>query len=255
MKLSPPLHKVWIWGPVFSYLGLVFYLSSLSRIPWSAPYPDYVGHAVEYMGLAMLMARAFNGGLLRPVHPRLLLITLLLCTLYAISDELHQVFVANRFADVMDVVADTVGAALGLIGLHFGQRALLRRGVSSTAGGGPVAILYTRKGCPLCFTLKRSASRASRRNGIPLRVVDITEDPSLSSRYGLMVPVLELAGVPAVHGRVAPLEVEEMFQRVAATRTPGGGGGAGRKRRVSSLMAVSMRRILSAIGIGGRAKA
>jgi VanZ family protein len=35
--------------------------------------------------------------------------------LYGISDEIHQYFVPGRSADVMDVAADFVGAAWGVL--------------------------------------------------------------------------------------------------------------------------------------------
>lgn len=41
-------------------------------------------------------------------------IAILLCVLYAISDELHQIFVPGRTAQVMDVLIDTAGAVVGI---------------------------------------------------------------------------------------------------------------------------------------------
>ncbi|HKB06815.1 MAG TPA: VanZ family protein [Candidatus Polarisedimenticolia bacterium] len=124
------VHALWIWLPLFAYLLLIFYLSSLSRIPWAASYPDYLEHAVEYMGLAILAARALNNGLARPMPARTLVIAFSLCIAYAISDEIHQMFVPNRFADVTDVLSDAVGAGIGLGGLHLAGRFLVRRSVS-----------------------------------------------------------------------------------------------------------------------------
>lgn len=40
-------------------------------------------------------------------------LAVLIAFLFGISDEVHQYFVPNRSADVMDVVADVVGATLG----------------------------------------------------------------------------------------------------------------------------------------------
>jgi VanZ family protein len=130
MRPWQPLKTVWIWGPVLGYIALIYYLSSLSRFPWSPPYPDYVLHAAEYLVLAVLTARAFNGGLLRPVPPHILGLTFALCVLYAISDEIHQLYVLDRYGDVMDVVADAAGAAIGLAGIHLAQRMTLRNGTT-----------------------------------------------------------------------------------------------------------------------------
>lgn len=116
------LRALWIWGPLFAYLGLIFYLSSLTQIGWAADYPDYVEHSLEYCGLAILMARALNGGLARRAPWRILVLAFLLCTVYAISDEIHQYFVPNRFSDVRDVASDAVGAGTGLLALRLVQR-------------------------------------------------------------------------------------------------------------------------------------
>ena len=129
MSVRGALRALWMWGPLVGYVALIFYLSSLSQIPWAAAYPDYVEHSVEYFGLAVLTARALNKGLTRPVAPRTLLLAFLLCVGYAISDEIHQKFVPNRFADVTDVVSDALGAGMGLLALHAGRRLLDRRGV------------------------------------------------------------------------------------------------------------------------------
>ena len=40
--------------------------------------------------------------------------TLLICIVYAISDEVHQLFVSGRDGNVADVVIDTSGALIGM---------------------------------------------------------------------------------------------------------------------------------------------
>ncbi len=121
------MKRLWFWGPVIAYVALIFFVSGVSDISWSAAYPDYILHAAEYLGLAVLVARALNGGLQRPIPPRTMLFAFLLCALYALSDEIHQMFVPNRYADYTDVLSDVGGATIGLVGLHFMQRMVLRR--------------------------------------------------------------------------------------------------------------------------------
>ena len=120
------LRAIWIWGPLVAYCALIFYLSSLSQVPWASSYPDYLEHALEYLGLSIVTARALNGGLRSPLPTRTLAVALVVCLGYAILDEVHQYFVPNRFADVMDVLSDAAGAGLGLLGLQIGRWFLVR---------------------------------------------------------------------------------------------------------------------------------
>ena len=126
MSVRGALRALFLWGPLAAYLGIIFYLSSLSQVPWASAYPDYLEHGVEYLGLGVLTARALNRGLNRAIPPRTLVLAFVLCVGYAISDEIHQMFVPNRFADVTDVVSDAVGAGTGLLALRAGRRLLDR---------------------------------------------------------------------------------------------------------------------------------
>jgi VanZ family protein len=42
-------------------------------------------------------------------------LTLLICVLYAISDETYQIFVPGRSAQLSDVLIDSVGAVAGIV--------------------------------------------------------------------------------------------------------------------------------------------
>ena len=88
------------------------------------------------------------------------------------------------------------------------------------AVGSRTAILYSRPGCPLCFVLARAASRAARRHGLGLRVVDIRSDPDLLARYDREVPVLELPGGGTIRGRAGAEEIEAAFRRAVEAGTP-----------------------------------
>ena len=77
-------------------------------------------HVGEYAVLALLLWRALNRPVtLKPPPWRWSKagVVLALVALYAASDELHQVFVPSRQGSVWDVLLDTFGAALGLLGL------------------------------------------------------------------------------------------------------------------------------------------
>ena len=47
---------------------------------------------------------------------QLAVISICFATLYGVSDEIHQFFVAARQADVMDGIADFAGSILGAVG-------------------------------------------------------------------------------------------------------------------------------------------
>lgn len=47
---------------------------------------------------------------------RAIIITLLICSLYAVSDEFHQLFVPGRGAQIRDVFIDIAGAIVGASG-------------------------------------------------------------------------------------------------------------------------------------------
>ena len=41
-------------------------------------------------------------------------VTLIFCILIAVSDEIHQIFIPDRSAEIRDVLIDTLGACVGL---------------------------------------------------------------------------------------------------------------------------------------------
>ena len=104
-----------LWWPVALYMAAIFLVSSLHTAPLPSGVSDKPAHALAYVGLAGLIARALGRGL----PPRLTLIDLAigfaLTMAYAASDEFHQWFVPGRSADVADLGADAIGAAIALI--------------------------------------------------------------------------------------------------------------------------------------------
>lgn len=41
------------------------------------------------------------------------------CAIYALSDEIHQLFVANRNCSLIDVTIDSLGSLCGILIIHF----------------------------------------------------------------------------------------------------------------------------------------
>lgn len=69
-------------------------------------------HYFFYLILGMLMFTVFHWR--RNLSLKRLLLAFLLCAIYAISDELHQLFVDGRGAQLKDVCIDSAGAATGI---------------------------------------------------------------------------------------------------------------------------------------------
>ena len=113
--MTTPVRWTLLWGPVVAYMAGIFYLSAQSNPPVPGPIPDWVLHGVEYCGLGIVVFRAVAGGLGAPLTASSVTTTLLITLTYAISDEVHQMFVPYRTADIRDVLADAAGASLALV--------------------------------------------------------------------------------------------------------------------------------------------
>ena len=78
------------------------------------------GHVTEYAILALLLWRALRQPRQEDPRPwswRTAVAAVALAALYACTDEYHQSFVSSRYASVLDVGIDTLGAAAGMGGL------------------------------------------------------------------------------------------------------------------------------------------
>ncbi len=99
------------------YASLIFLLSSLSKPPGAEegkqaiPYFSNLVHITIYFGLTFFVFHAiewYPGGFKYDQ----MLSTLLIVTLYGISDEIHQIFVDGRFFSFWDIFFDALGASL-----------------------------------------------------------------------------------------------------------------------------------------------
>jgi VanZ family protein len=102
------------WLAVLLYAGLIFALSSRTAAelpPGPFPHVDKLVHFVEYAVLGALVAVALGGRL----SAGWIAVALVLCAGYGASDEWHQRFVPGRDASIFDLVADTLGAAAGIL--------------------------------------------------------------------------------------------------------------------------------------------
>jgi VanZ family protein len=93
-------------------MAAIFFVSSLPQPPIPSG-GDKPWHTIAYVGLAVLLVRAIAGGLSCRIPPRVAGLAIAIAVTYAVTDEIHQLFVPGRSADVGDVIADTIGACAG----------------------------------------------------------------------------------------------------------------------------------------------
>jgi VanZ family protein len=115
--LRGPGGPVPVWLPAIAWAGLIFALSAqpnLRFVPDAGL--DFVirkaGHMAVFGILALLLWRAVAG---TTAWRRPWAWTLALTVLYAVTDELHQGFVAGRHASAVDVGIDAAGALIAVV--------------------------------------------------------------------------------------------------------------------------------------------
>jgi len=143
--------RVWRYGPLLLWLGLIFYASTgalaasnTSRIIrplllWLFPHITEAAlleahflvrkaaHFTEYAILALLAARAFLSSSRDALSRHWWLASLLLVAVYALLDEYHQSFVATRTASIYDSMIDTAGGIFALLILMLCRAYLNKR--------------------------------------------------------------------------------------------------------------------------------
>ena len=68
-----------------------------------------LAHLSEYFILGMLTNNMVK------IHNKKTIISVIICILYAVSDEIHQSFVPGRSAQIIDILIDSIGATLGIL--------------------------------------------------------------------------------------------------------------------------------------------
>ena len=73
-------------------------------------------HAFEYLILALLICNAFFYN--KHIGRDIIIYILFICLFYAVTDELHQLFVVGRTSSVSDVLIDFSGSLVGM-GIYY----------------------------------------------------------------------------------------------------------------------------------------
>ena len=106
------------WLLLLLYIGTIFYLSSLSYIPFVSSIEEYDPrryslHVIEYLGLGFLMFLAFlNSGLDKKKSAFL---TIMFCFSIAFLDEKFQLGIPGRRFNPIDLYSDWAGIIIGTI--------------------------------------------------------------------------------------------------------------------------------------------
>lgn len=113
LRISSAIGMFWI--PVFGWMWYIFYCSTIpgKNIPSLFPFEDVVFHVVVYLILGFLFSRALKRSYSNVSIKRIFLWTIVFGIIYGISDEIHQLYTAERTPDVLDVMTDGIGACIG----------------------------------------------------------------------------------------------------------------------------------------------
>lgn len=135
------IHQLMSWTLVGLWMAVIFYLSHqpaeasselssgithliIQTIQWVLPFGElnmdslhfYVrkgAHFFAYFTLGLLVVHALFTSRQRGF--RGMTLALMICVIYAISDEVHQLFIPGRSGEVTDVIIDSAGASVGIM--------------------------------------------------------------------------------------------------------------------------------------------
>ena len=112
---------IFYWLPLILYCLLIYIQSdypSPEELP-SFKFMDKMLHFVAYGVMGILFYRAYQTLRIKNQRKMLIFFSIVSASVYGISDEIHQYFVPDRHADLLDVIADILGALCGVYLYHM----------------------------------------------------------------------------------------------------------------------------------------
>ncbi len=108
--------------PILLYSALIYYLSNQPRLP--IPEMGILGcdkliHFIAYFLYGILMQLAVIVSLGNKTQKYQIFIVVVLASLFAFSDEIHQSFVPGRDADIFDVLSDLIGILASVLLFYY----------------------------------------------------------------------------------------------------------------------------------------
>jgi len=106
------------WFPVVVWAAIIFYLSSQPDLKISEGLADLIlrkiAHTAEFGVLTFLIFRAVKNTFNASVRSSLVL-SAVSVILYAVSDEIHQMYVPTRHGALSDVLIDGIGIVIAML--------------------------------------------------------------------------------------------------------------------------------------------
>lgn len=113
---------LYLWTPVVLWTALIYFLSSQPGLSIGEGWIDFLtrkpAHIGEYTVLFLLLHRAFRDTFFL-AGQKLYLVAGIFTFLYAVSDELHQMFVPTRAGSIYDLGFDLLGIFGGLFLIRY----------------------------------------------------------------------------------------------------------------------------------------
>ena len=100
-------------------MAFIFVASSIPGSQLPAGMWDKLAHLLVYAALGAFFMIPLSGGRVSRITMLTAGASIVLSFMYGLSDEVHQMFTPGRTPDMLDVVADTVGAAAGALGVFI----------------------------------------------------------------------------------------------------------------------------------------
>jgi VanZ family protein len=111
------------WAPPLVLMGVIFFLSAQPHLHTDLGVVDTIGRKLVHFGIYSLLTFLYWRALrTRMDSNRAVIVAFALASLYAITDEYHQTFVAGRSGSPIDWAIDTAGAGAAALRLRLHAR-------------------------------------------------------------------------------------------------------------------------------------
>lgn len=119
--------RIVYWLILVVWLGVIYLLSAFPSLQieeiglWDLVFRK-LAHMTEFFILALIFSKVIGFSIKK--NYKILIVTIAFGILYAISDEVHQLFVPGRVGSVIDIMIDGLGVLLGAAVFFIYQRCL-----------------------------------------------------------------------------------------------------------------------------------